>query len=229
VSALLDKLKSRGHWTVEIRPADFKERRVPRIGELEEILRRCRVSRRGWDFPHLYNETTPRADNSIGLEIEFDHILEVWRFAQSGLFLQVSGFMDDWRDQSMWKAGVDWAPMTQLGVLGVLARCQEIFQFAASLSLTTAGGPEMVIANELEGLAHRMLVMDSPRRMPFLGRQYVSAIPRFQRTCNLNALQLQTDHRQLALEFARELLERFTLDISTENLNSLADEALPRR
>jgi hypothetical protein len=231
MSDLLNKIKSRGYWTVQIRPADFKERRVPRIGELEEILRRCQVSRRGWNFPHLFREPVALTkDGSIGLEVKFEHILEVWRFAQSGLFVHVSGFMDDWRDESsFWKTDTAWQPFTQLGVLGILARSQEVFQFAASLSLTVAGGPEMVVSNELVHLSKRSLVMDSPQRLPFLGRPYTAAIDQFERTTSVNTLQLQTDHRQLALDFAKELFDFFALNISTENLNSLADEALPRR
>src|SRR5690349_12804433 len=145
MSEILKKTESRGYWTVTIRPSDYSATRV-RLSELEEIVRRCRVYRRGWAFPHLNGyQPVPRTAEGIGLETEFEHILEIWRLARSGQFVHVSSLWDDWRDQSVWKPSPKWEPLTQLGIMLVLARFQEIFQFAAALAASPAGGAEMVI------------------------------------------------------------------------------------
>jgi hypothetical protein len=103
---------------------------------------------RGWDFPHIDIHNPPQIGiDWVGQEIEWDHHLGSWRLYQSGLFLHVSGFWADWRDHSsFWPPDTNWKPGALLGVADTLFVFTEIFEFAARLSLSEAGGDTMFIS-----------------------------------------------------------------------------------
>jgi len=76
----------------------------------------------------------------IGQEPEWEQYLELWRFYQSGQFVDFMGLDEDWRDQSkLWPPPGDWKPCLFLDVEETVFQLTEIFEFAARLSLTEAG------------------------------------------------------------------------------------------
>ena len=100
-------------------------------------VQRCVVQIRGWDFPHLSNQVEiERQADWIGQSSEWEHLLEAWRFYQSGQFVDLSGIWEDWRDQSsLHPAGGDWRQGQTLGVGDALFRLTEIFVQDGSVDL----------------------------------------------------------------------------------------------
>ncbi len=78
---LLEKIKSRGHWRVVIRPGRFVEKRIQEISTLYPIIEKTSVNLRGWDFPHVDTHPNPKIDvDWVGQESEWEQFLEIWRF-----------------------------------------------------------------------------------------------------------------------------------------------------
>ena len=115
-SGLLDLIKSRGHWRVEIRPTRFVPNRVERIAELYPLVERLSVRFRGWDYPHMDSRNGPHIDKDwVGQEFAWAHYKEIWRLYQSGKFIHVFALSEDWRDESdVWPAPPGWNPVIDL-------------------------------------------------------------------------------------------------------------------
>lgn len=163
---LLEKIKSRGYWRVVIRPGQFVEKRIPEISSLYPIIQKTTVQLRGWDFPHVDPHTNLHIDvDWVGQESEWQEFLELWRFYQSGQFVDIAGIWEDWRDQSELRLGRhEMEPGALLGIGDTLFRFTEIFEFAARLALTKAGDELMHIEVTVCGLAGRRLWVDSHNR-----------------------------------------------------------------
>jgi hypothetical protein len=207
---LVEKIKSRGYWRVMIRPGRFVEKRIGEISTLFPIIQKASVEFRGWDFPHVDTRTNPRIDvDWVGQQFEWEQYLEIWRFYQSGQFVDVVGIPSDWRDQSkLWPADEGWSPGSLLGIGEVLFRFIEIFEFAARLSLTEAGDESITIQIIVGGLAGRKLFVDIPNRWPMF-KEYKASLSEFPYTIELSRTELVAQPRELSLKPTAELFARF--------------------
>lgn len=223
MSALMQKIRSRGYWQVTVRPATFAKERV-QYSDLEDILRRASVDLRGWDFPHIDPQAqAERGVDWIGQETEWSDLLEAWRFHQSGLFLDLAGLWSDWRDQSVWfKPSQGWQPGRTLGIGEVAFRAVEIFEFAARLAVTNAGGDMMHIGIEVHGLKGRILVNDDPRRIP-LFRPYTTSLDYFPYSIETEQTALVGKARDLAVEPVAQLFDRFGWHPGAEHIRAWQD------
>ena len=138
MSALLEKIRSRGYWKVVVRPTTFVEKRVLDKKALDHILRTTSVSLGGWSFPHV--------DDFIELDSGTDWIgqkktHELWRFYQSGQFVYYFGMAEDWRDDITGQSPLpnNGHRRVDLDIKDVVAQFTEVFEFAARLSFTDAG------------------------------------------------------------------------------------------
>ena len=221
----IEKVRLRGHWRVVVRPTTFDEFRVENILNLPKILESCAVQLRGWDFPHIDHQTAPAiGTDSVSQNIDWEMYVEYWRFYQSGQFLHLDGFKEDWLDQREVLGGRDpWPIGERLAVMGTVFRFTEIFEFAARLSLSEAGDDATHIEISLNGLKDRLLWIDESRRAGFdspraaTEDQYL-----FQR--EYSEAELAADTRNLALDPAMELFRRFRWDASLETLRSMQEE-----
>ncbi len=215
----LDKIRSRGFWSVVIRPGCFLDDRVA-YEVLLPIVQKCVVQIRGWDFPHLSNHVDiERQADWIGQSSEWEHLLEVWRFYQSGQFVDLSGIWDDWRDQSsLSPAGGDWQPGQTLGVGDTLFRLTEIFEFAARLAQTEAGGEVTHIEIAVRKLDGRKLTVDDPNRLSFSYDRKAS-MKEFVKTLDLSSDELLAKTNEMAVQVARELFLRFDWAPSIQQLS----------
>ncbi len=169
MSEIRDKIRSRGHWQVSIRPEEFRVR-LDDLGELDRLVRSLAVQLRGWDFPHIdTNMPILRGLDWVGQESQWAHHLEAWRLHSNGLFLSTTGLPVDWRDESTWwPADDDWQPGELLGVGDALFSMTEFLELASRLSTAAVGGEEMRISIELHNVESRLLYVDAaPRRFPF--------------------------------------------------------------
>ena len=220
MSSLHDKINSRGYWRVVIRPQPFIEKRIPQITELYPILQNTSVNLRGWDFPHLDPHIQTHVDMDwIGQESDWEHFLEIWRFYQSGQFIDITGMDEDWYDQRHSIPAVlgDWKPGSILGIGTTLFRFTEIFEFAARLAMTQAGDDNIRIEITVRNLKGRKLWVDSHSRMS-LRRNYIASITEFPYQIELSRTELIAAPRELALTPTTELFRRFSWDPSQDVL-----------
>lgn len=219
MTALLDKVQSRGYWRALIRPCRFAALRVPDLSLLIPLLQKTSVQLGGWDFPHLDSASNFRRDiDWIGQEFEWEYHLELWRFYQSGQFVHVSGMWNDWRDQSSWwPAGEDWKPGVSLGIGYAVSRFTEVFEFAARLALTEGGDEQMRVEISANGLEGRILHVDTSNRYP-MWRDYKASIRSFPYSVELSRTELISKPRELALIGARELFLRFGWEPTVERI-----------
>lgn len=210
MSTLQDSVKGRGYWEFVVRPIRFEERKVPNISMLLPIVERCSVRIRGWDFPHVELGQAPAIGQDwIEESIDWEHYIESWRLFQSGQFYYLRALWEDWRDRSgSWPAGAGWRPMSRLGVGDVVDTCTELFEFASRLSQTEAGDDQFSVQAVLMNTKSRALHMDRSRRGP-LHSQYVATIPSYPYRRELARTELIARPRELALELAKEIFERF--------------------
>ena len=220
MSELLEKIRSRGYWRVVIRPGNFVEKRVANISALYPLLQKTSVQIRGWDYPHLDVHTPPHVDiDWIAQESEWCQYLEMWRFYQSGQFVDFVGMEDDWLNQFKdWPVPKDWKAGSLLGVENAVFQFTEIFEFAARLSLSEAGDEQMHLEIAVRGLTDRVLRVE-PRRVPL--RQRKASIAEFPYEIDLTRAELIINPRDLALNSAVELFRRFGWDPGLEVLRDM--------
>lgn len=214
---LLNRIKGRGYWRVIIRPLPYEADRLSR-SSLGTLLRRCKVSLRGWDYPHISRHTDiERHDGFIQQASEWAHYLEFWRFYRSGQFVFVGGIDDDWRDQShVWPGTYDPANR-ELSFISTIYQFTEIFEFAARLAVTELASPEMEISVALRGLDHRTVYNDDPRATGYLHSVPIGANS-WERSWTGPTHDLVGQRSALALDLLVDLWDLFDLEVSRETI-----------
>lgn len=222
---LAKKIKERGHWRIRIRPNSFRNERVGKFSDLLPIVRKSSVELRGWAFPIIDPNKSITIDKDwIGDSLDWENHLELWRMYQSGQFIHLSGFWDDWRDQStVAEVPKDWKPGRELGVSGVVFKFIEAFEFAARLSLTDAGDASMHVEVGAIGLNGRILYSDRPNRVPF-ARECRTSMDEWTSPCEVSRSRLASEAGDLALKAAMPLFQRFGWDPSLELLRQYREE-----
>ena len=230
MSELLEKIRSRGYWKIVIHPAGFVEKRVENISDLYPILQRISVELRGWDYPHLDPHIRHRIDKDwIEQSSEVDQYLEMWRFYQSGQFVDFLGMDEDWLDQFHdWPLPENWRPESYLGVENAVFKFTEILEFAARLSLTQAGGESMHLEIDLHGLNGRGLKLETRRKGSSYLKDSRADIDKLPYRVDLSGTELITASKDLALKPAVELFRRFGWDPSLEILRDMQENLLRR-
>ena len=216
---LATRIRSAGFWNTVIRPAEYVADRVS-VAKLYPIVEKCVVEIRGWDFPHLDRRKPPMpGQNSIKQLTEWEHHAEIWEFYQSGQFVMLDAMKYDWRDRSgWWPADDKWKRGSQLDVMDAFFTLVEIYEFAARLSSSEAGGDAMNVEVTVGGLEGRVLVLDSPRR---LGLSWSNAanIPILHlKPTNIDREQLLADPIAPAVVAANELFTRFGREFPAESM-----------
>ena len=87
---LLEKIKSRGYWRVNIQPLTATIR-LDTLQKCREVVDKSSVELRGWDFPHIprkNDQTTGGAPVGSYYEgwVDWENYKEFWRMYKSGQF-----------------------------------------------------------------------------------------------------------------------------------------------
>ncbi len=234
MSEILEKIKSRGYLRVVIHPSAFVEKRIEERAALLPILEKTSVQLKGWNFPHIdgFCETQSGTD-WIGQEINWDSIVELWRFYQSGQFVHYSGMLSDWSKHtgtftgmpSQWDSDVPGAPHVLLDIKEVIVRLAEIFEFAARLASTEAGDRQMHLKIEFNSIEHYLLRV-SPNNEVDRFRGMVDPTPKIPFELDLNAIDLKSNTKELALKPAAELFGLFGWKPGISILRDIKSELL---
>lgn len=219
MSELTDKVRSRGHWEVAIRPASFVLDRVP-YDQLDEIIPSVAVRLRGWPVPYanLGRDELLRGRDWVGQDIDAEMVdhYEAWRFFMSGLFSHLRSVSADWRtgsEATRARGGVS----SVIEVWEILFYLTEVFELAARLALGPAGDDSMVISAKLARLDGRGLVVGQPNRAEFF-QPYVSHVPEIEQKIEVSREKLVAEGRTEAAEMARQFMIRFGWKPSLQQL-----------
>lgn len=217
MNELLEKIRSRGHWRVIIRPYSFVQKRIADRSELLHILEKTSVEYKGWGFPHIDGWRTP--DNGpdwIGQEISKEPILELWRFYQSGQFVHYFGMPEDWKDLH----GLESPSME---IKDIVLRFTEIFELASRLTFTDAGDEGLRVDIKVDNIEDHLLIL------PGYGPGKASWIPEAHKKymhhkTDVSKIELVADRRELALTLALKLFDCFKWSPDIELLRDLQEQ-----
>jgi len=172
-SEVIEEIKRRGYWFINIHPNIYKERRIESRSKVKEIVENAVVELRGWDYPHFHDrEGEPyHIENGVEKMINWEIHLEFWRMTQSANFIHLLALREDWiKDfeyRNMWSVGDELKGNKLLGILGTLYTLTEIFEFAKRLTKQNIFDEILVIDINLHDMFNRQLFVDSPSRIPF--------------------------------------------------------------
>lgn len=218
MTALAHKIRSRAHWEVFVRPADFVADRV-HYSELEHIVRKAAVRFRGWPVPFVDDRQQLTGGHDwVGQDIDADMVshYEAWRMWTSGQFGHLRAVSADWREgREATRVPVGFSGAIE--VWEILYYLTEVTEFAARLALSDAGSDVMTIEATLRGLEGRGLVVGQSNRAEFF-EPYRSRVPEFTRTVVMPREALVADVRQAAVDLAFELFARFGWQPSKDQL-----------
>jgi hypothetical protein len=225
MSDLIDKIRSKGHWIITIRPELFVEDRVP-YEELDEIIPSLAVRLRGWPVPYANYDRHERVrgDDWVGQEVDATTVsmYEAWRLYRSGLFTHLRSVSADWRTGAE-ATRVDEGFSSVIEVWEILYYLTEVFELASRLALSPAGDEQMFISASLHDLEGRGLVVGHSRRAPFLD-PYEAHVAELTREVTLSRDHLVADGRREAVNMSREFFLRFGWKPSIELLTDFQRE-----
>ena len=208
---LLDKIRSKGYWRVNIRPTEYEERRLGTLSEVRALVKSCQVSFRGWDYPFWEDKELRNEGEFVECSVDWGRFVEYIRFYRSGQFLHLFSALEDLLDpKEMFKNRYP-RPTPRAGylsVIGVIYLATEIFEFAARLASKGLLRPKALISVQLHNMNDHQLEMFDASRILF--REYVrlSSNPVvFEREVTEDELISSGD--QLALDLAVEIFENF--------------------
>lgn len=205
-----ERIKSRGHLVVEIRPSIYQRNRENDIFELENIINSCQTDLRGWPIPYIdWRNKLHKDENWIGQFFEWQHNLEYWQLFKSGYFYFVRGFPIDWRDHSsLWPADENWKSGEYLGVVEITASFVEIYEFAVRLTMSKIGYEYMDISISVNNIYNRKLYNDSNHGWP-LFELHESEVESAQFKGRFEKETLIADPLLYAKENCKDLFSRF--------------------
>ncbi|TIN79754.1 hypothetical protein [Mesorhizobium sp.] len=222
---LIEDIKSKGHWRVNIRPAaDLAEKLS--FAECRKIVADANVELRGWDYPHVLdrNDETTGYYNDAGFVenwTTWSTNREFWRMYQSGQFLHYRAF---WEDRDQYKG----TPQTSfLSIEGAIYTITEIVEFAARLRAHPAFAGGLLISVRAVQTANRALWVGE-RRISFFERKATQA-PSVEVTGNLAAAGLEPIPLDLSLKMIQTFFDNFGWTPADHQIRASQDRLINRR
>ena len=219
MSAITEKIRSRGYWMVRVNPTVFLENRLA-YDELEDVLFRSVVSFRGWPVPFIdTRQPIVRGGDWIGQDVDAEMVshYEAWRWYTSAKFDHLRAISADWRSAKEATPVPRWFS-SAIEVWEILYYLTEVFELAARLALAVDEGGAITIEAELNGTMNRGLVVGVPNRVEFL-EPHISSAPSIKRSTQLERERLIAEPRLEAAKFARDFFVRFGWKAPLEQLS----------
>lgn len=215
----LNKIKTRGHWKVLIRPQQYVKERLTTLSECKQTIRDCRVLFRGWDSPHWDSHTELRSGlDYVEQDTDWENHIDFWRYYQSGQFVHYNALWVDWYDAiTRYSPQPKYEPGTIISFIDVLYTLTETYEFASRLGTKELLGDSCILSIELVGAKDRTVV--SLESMRFLREDYTCQIANLPREQTFSTHDLIARSAELALDHTIWILNRFNWDhVSTEML-----------
>lgn len=174
MSAIIDKIKSRGYFRILFRPIIYKEDRILPLSKCKDIVEKYAVNLRGWDYPHFprrEGDDTGLAPGNNFYEgwIDWQSHKEKWWLYQSGQFLHYEGLSEDWHDEDSWiRPERKIEKMVELGVAHTVYLMTEIFEFLLGLTKEGIYKEGLKVTIGLNNTRNRKLWLENPLKAPFM-------------------------------------------------------------
>jgi|ERR1035437_3298709 hypothetical protein len=232
---LIDKIKSRGYWRINLQPNTMKIR-LDNLSNCESIVERNSVNLRGWDFPHI-----PKGKEEHGIINRYQSFVEswsdwsgykeFWRMYKDGQFLCYRGLREDWFEEHLYHS--EWAstfkPKEYLGVLySVIYEVTEFYVFSSRLSQEGLYDDGLVINIHLKNIFDRQLWLEDNHRIAFLFNKKTSAPELlFSKTYNQN--DMIEKYQYFAREIISDVFDSFGWNPSHDIIISEQEKLLNRK
>jgi len=167
-----------GHWFVTIQPLPRIDERIP-LNDLLTRIQQAQVMLRGWDYPHIDNNTRNR-DRAIENTTDWREYHERWRFSTSGFFAH------------RWRMREDGIPerVGTLDFISAIWSMTEVFVFSSRLYGEDPTVEQVTVSLELDGLHDRRLT-SSPEY--WINARHLPSENIFRREATLNRATMLAD------------------------------------
>jgi hypothetical protein len=170
---IIELIKSRGYWEIDIRPTEPKENRFESIADCMKKVRESVVELRGWPYPLYFDSNNPYPmQERIEGTIDSGAYREYWTMFLSGHFYHLFACREDWLKEEVSVFGPsrysNTPPGTVLDFLSTLYSVTEIFEFATRLAQKKVFGRGVNIRISLHGMEGRQIISFDIRR--WIGR-----------------------------------------------------------
>jgi hypothetical protein len=228
---LIDKIKSRGYWRVEIRPTVFEKLRIPTFSRVQEVVQSCKVRWRGWDYPHWNADTVRNMSDWVESSEDWTQYIEYWRFYRSGQFVHLFAAHEDHMDMERILPKTYPPRPPREGYISFLSTTYlvtEIFEFAARLANKDILRPSAFISIGLHNINGHELTSFSASRFLDEGFLYTTDEPILIER-EIPEQQLVADPDNSALDFIAEIFERFNWNNPSRQILSEDQKRLRQR
>ena len=211
---ILQKIKSRGYWEIEIRPTTYRQDRIS-LPKCREIIESHQVRLRGWYYPHVahheYGEVFTGNEYVEGLVDSPKHC-EVWRMYKSGQFIHYLNFWEDWiaHDPYYYIANEKGQIIRSVKeILMTVYTVTEIFTFASRLASSKLFDKRVHISLKMNNTINRSLIFGESSFDRVLYDSY---------TCKINEIIVERDlevddvldnSAKLAMDVVEEIFYKF--------------------
>ena len=223
MSAITDKIKTRGHWLITIRPEHYQPEQL-RYPQLEPVLAGAVVRRRGWPVPFIdYQQQMRRGDHWIGQDIDAETVdqYEAWRFYDSGQFVHLRAI------SAFWRTGQHATPVPEghaaaIEVWEIILYLTEVFELAGRLGLETAQNASVTVTAQLVLPPDTVLVGGyTDRFFAMHPHAHVAPAQLGERRRTMATDQLAGQYGPPAAEMAVDFFNRFGWNTTPQNLQLL--------
>jgi hypothetical protein len=225
MNATVSRIMSRGYWKVIMHPSEFRRDRIANLLECQRLVENCKVSLRGWDYPHF--ERLVSSEDYICSETDWEIYKEYWRLYRSGQFVHYFGCVEDWWRGSTLDAelGARYAPGEVLELIMVLYHMTEVHEFASRMAQRSVFGKQMSLTVEAHGMRGRRLIRVGNSLFDGFG-QYVSQQESFKFESPFAVQDLIGRSAEAALDQALRVYELFNWRNArmAQNVSGLRDE-----
>jgi hypothetical protein len=197
---IIQKIKSRGHWYVELRPLRYKKERIDSPPKCKEIVEKSNVSLRGWDYPYHGERLIRNGLNYVQSALEWNNHIEYWRMHQSGQFVHLLTLTED-----EW-AGIELGKF--LEVQNTLYSITEFYEFASRLAEKGLFPDGLSIRIDLNKVLNRKLFIADPMRAPLVG-EYSCGIDSLPYPKQFTQEEILGKAHELAIDHAVWIFEKF--------------------
>ncbi len=228
VSAVVDRIRARGHWDIAIHPESFQPDRIP-LDQLEDTIANAVVRLRGWPVPYIDpRETSRRGATWVGQDTEARNVphQEAWRLFTTGQFTHLRVISADAHERADASLLLP-EPASPIEVWEILFYLTEVVELAARLALSDAGGEAMTIDATLNCGIGRQLIAGTPARE--LDRDYQTTMSAIREKRNIARDQLVAESKQLAVDISKRVLWAFGFNALESVLTDYQQELTSNR
>jgi len=230
---LLEKIKSRGYWRINLQPL-VKAEKLPSIDRCQEIVEQNAVKLRGWEYPAILQGAPDvqrtRTQTYFELANDWQNHIEFWRMYRSGQFLHYLALREDWisADELASMGEQQMQPMTRLSVVGTIYSVTEIHEFAARLARAGLYNEGVVVSIGLHHTKDRVLWLEDRARVGFSYERKTGA-EELTWSQSHTKEQLVEDPPRLSRVVLKELFDAFGWQVADELLGRDQERLLTQR